>query len=128
MLTMNVRGFIFRQITNYRKMKDLTKKFKALSDKQRIRILKMLEAKPMRVCEVAEVLQLAVSTVSKHLSILSDADFVKSKKQERWVYYRLNKEQGDEYTAQLLSLIHKTLSDETQGLVDEKKTRRISMK
>ena len=109
-------------------MKDITKKFKALSDNQRIRILKMLEAKPMCVCEVAEVLQLAVSTVSKHLSILSDADFVKSKKQERWVYYRLNKEQGDEYTAQLLSLIHKTLSDETQGLVDEKKTRRISMK
>ncbi|HMA63320.1 MAG TPA: metalloregulator ArsR/SmtB family transcription factor [bacterium] len=71
-------------------MNELIKIFKALSDQNRLRIVKMLEEKPMCVCEITEVLQLANSTVSKHLSILRNAGLIVSEKEGRWINYRLN--------------------------------------
>jgi len=71
-------------------MREFTKIFKALSDPNRLRILKMLEKKPLCVCEITEALQLATSTVSKHLSILRDAGFIIDKKDGKWVNYILD--------------------------------------
>lgn len=62
---------------------------KALSDPQRVRILMMLRPGELCVCQIVEVLALAPSTVSKHLSILSGAGLVDSRKEGRWAYYRL---------------------------------------
>ncbi len=62
---------------------------KALADQQRVRILMMLQAGDLCVCQIVEVLELAPSTVSKHLSILSAADLVVSRKEGRWAYFRL---------------------------------------
>ena len=49
----------------------------------------MLEVKPLCVCEITETLQLATSTVSKHLSILRDAGFIIDEKDGKWVNYTL---------------------------------------
>jgi len=73
-------------------MREITKLFKALSDPNRLRILKMLESKPLCVCEITEALQLATSTVSKHLSILRDAGFIIDEKDGKWVNYTLHSE------------------------------------
>lgn len=62
---------------------------KALSDPQRVRILMMLRPGELCVCQIVEVLALAPSTVSKHLSILSGAGLVDSRKEGRWAYYRI---------------------------------------
>ena len=62
---------------------------KALSDIQRIRILMMLRGGELCVCQIIAVLGLAPSTVSKHLSVLSTADLVVSRKEGRWAHYRL---------------------------------------
>lgn len=62
---------------------------KALSDIQRLRILMALRTGELCVCQVIEVLGLAPSTVSKHLSILSAAGLVDSRKDGRWAYFRL---------------------------------------
>ena len=71
-------------------MRSLIKIFKALSDQNRIRILKMLQIRSLCVCEITEVLNLATSTVSKHLSILRDADLIFDEKDGKWVNYHLN--------------------------------------
>ncbi|MCE9614758.1 MAG: metalloregulator ArsR/SmtB family transcription factor [Lentisphaerae bacterium] len=63
---------------------------KALSDPQRVRILMMLRPGELCVCQIVEVLALAPSTVSKHLSILSGAALVDSRKEGRWAYYRIS--------------------------------------
>jgi ArsR family transcriptional regulator len=86
-------------------MKKLTKAFKALSDSNRIRILKMLEVRPLCVCEITEVLGLATSTVSKHLSILRDAEFILDKKDGKWVNYYLNDKEDNEYINKLSQLL-----------------------
>jgi ArsR family transcriptional regulator, arsenate/arsenite/antimonite-responsive transcriptional repressor len=62
---------------------------KALADPQRLRILMMLRPGERCVCQIVEALALAPSTVSKHLSLLDAAGLVVSRKQGRWIYYRL---------------------------------------
>jgi len=62
---------------------------KALSDESRIRILMALNSGELCVCQVIELLNLAPSTVSKHISILKQARLVEGNKIGKWVYYRL---------------------------------------
>jgi ArsR family transcriptional regulator len=93
-------------------MREITRVFKALSDSNRLRILKMLEVKPLCVCEITEVLRLATSTVSKHLSILREADLISDSKEGKWVIYQLNPSTGNEQVNQLLPLIKKWLPED----------------
>jgi ArsR family transcriptional regulator len=61
----------------------------ALSDTNRLRALLALRNGELCVCKITELLRLAPSTVSKHMSILRDTGLVESRKQGRWIYYRL---------------------------------------
>lgn len=63
---------------------------KALADESRLRIVWMLEERPLCACEVQAVLGLAQSTVSRHLQILEDAGFVASERVGPWKNYRLH--------------------------------------
>jgi DNA-binding transcriptional ArsR family regulator len=62
---------------------------KALSDENRVRVLLALDGRELCVCQLIELLGLAPSTVSKHMSILANARLVESRQQGRWRYYRL---------------------------------------
>lgn len=61
----------------------------ALSDPGRIRLLAGLRDGERCVCQLIDVIGLAPSTVSKHLSILHDVGLVLRRKKGRWAYYRL---------------------------------------
>jgi len=70
-------------------MRALLKTTKALSDRTRLRILRLLSGGELCVCQVVAALQLAPSTVSRHLSLLEDAGLVAMRRNGRWAYYRL---------------------------------------
>src|SRR5262245_66558683 len=70
-------------------MREVVTIAKALSDENRVRILAILEGRELCVCQVIELLGLAPSTVSKHLSILKQARLIDGRKDGRWMYYRL---------------------------------------
>ena len=70
-------------------MKDALKIFGALSDESRLRMLFALRHGELCVCQLIELMGLSASTVSKHLSILRDAGLLESRKDGRWVYYRM---------------------------------------
>jgi ArsR family transcriptional regulator, arsenate/arsenite/antimonite-responsive transcriptional repressor len=93
--------------------RNLVKAFKALSDPNRLRILKMLEGRELCVCEVRAVLDLSVSTVSKHLTILRDADLISDHKDGKWVNYRLNKRADSRFTRALLDLVNASIDNDT---------------
>ena len=93
-------------------MKNLIKIFKALSDMNRLRILKMLEVRPLCVCEVTSVLGLANSTVSKHLSILKDVELIIDTKDGKWVNYHLNTQAKGEYISPLFPLLKNWLPND----------------
>ena len=63
---------------------------KALSDPNRVKIVKMLQHRLMCVCELREALQIAQPSVSKHLKVLEEAGLVDYKKDGLWVNYHLN--------------------------------------
>ena len=105
-MTYHVYNTIVRQTTNYkasrtkvrgRKENDMhheasrttLRVTKALADLQRVRILMLLQGGELCVCQIMEVLGLAPSTVSKHLSLLNAAGLVDARKAGRWAYYRL---------------------------------------
>jgi len=62
---------------------------KALADENRVRMLLALRGGELCVCQITELFGLAPSTVSKHLSILYQAGLAESRKDGRWMYYRL---------------------------------------
>jgi ArsR family transcriptional regulator len=62
---------------------------KALSDEPRVRALLALREGELCLCQVIELLDLAPSTVSKHMSLLKQAGLVQQRKAGRWHYYRL---------------------------------------
>ncbi len=102
-------------------MRQGIKTFKALSDPNRIRIIKMLQIKPLCVCEITEVLDLATSTVSKHLSMLRDAGFIVDEKDGKWVNYRVEESEWNKYSAEIIPLMHAWFNDDDQVQSDKVK-------
>lgn len=67
---------------------------KAVSDPSRLRTLMVLRNGELCVCQIIALLQLAPSTVSKHMSILRNAGLITGRKQEKWMYYQLPEKPG----------------------------------
>lgn len=62
---------------------------KALADQSRVRLLAVMEGHELCVCQLVDLIELAPSTVSKHLSVLRSARLIESRKEGRWIYYGL---------------------------------------
>lgn len=107
-------------------MRSHLKVFKALSDKNRLRIMKMLEVKPMCVCEITAVLNLASSTVSKHLSLLHEAELIEDRKKGKWVNYSLAKKNRMPFVSEMLKLLRRSLKDDLGVLADMKKAEEVN--
>ena len=71
-------------------MEATMKAIKALADDSRVRIIWMLEERPLCVCEIQAVLGLAQSSVSRHLQLLEEAGYIVSERRGSWKDYRLN--------------------------------------
>ena len=91
---------------------------KALADPQRMRILMMLEPGELCVCQIVEVLGLAPSTVSKHLSLLAEADLIISRKDGRWAFYQLAGAEAGLLAKTLLDGVRAALCDDRQIMAD----------
>ena len=96
------------------KMKNFIKVMKALSDPNRVRIVKMLQHKLMCVCEIQEALQISQSSVSKHLKILEEAGLVDYKKDGLWVNYYLTDGRKSPYVSSLMGNLRHWLEDEPE--------------
>ena len=68
----------------------MSKAFKALSDKTRREILKMLNEKDMNAGEIAEHFNMSKPSISKHLDILREAELISSEKKGQFVIYSIN--------------------------------------
>jgi DNA-binding transcriptional ArsR family regulator len=62
---------------------------KALSDETRVRALLALRDGELCLCHIVALLQLAPSTVSKHLDVLCQAGLIERRKDGRWAHFRL---------------------------------------
>lgn len=94
---------------------------KALADANRVRALCALRGGELCVCQLIELLGLAPSTVSKHLSILNQAGLVETRKEGRWVHYRLPRKPISEVASSMTRETFQALAGTDAILADEKR-------
>jgi len=94
---------------------------KALADQNRMRALLALQSEELCICQIIALLKLAPSTVSKHMSLLKQAGLVSSRKDGRWVYYRLPENHDSRVAAEFITLCKGLLKSDTAILTDRKK-------
>ena len=63
---------------------------RALSDPIRREILEMLRSGRMSAGEIAEKFPVSGAAVSKHLSVLKEADLIRDAREGKFIYYELN--------------------------------------
>ncbi len=95
-------------------MKSFLKVMKALSDANRVKIIKLLQQKMMCVCELQGALKIAQPTVSKHLKILEEAGLVDYVKDGLWVNYFLSDGQNSPYASSVLGNLKHWLEDDPE--------------
>jgi ArsR family transcriptional regulator len=93
-------------------MRKFLKVMKALSDPNRVKMVKLLQHKVMCVCEIQAALGLAQSTASKHLKILEEAGLITYYKDKLWVNYSLADGSDSPYAANLLGSLKHWLDDD----------------
>lgn len=98
---------------------------KALADENRLRLLMALCRQELCVCQLTELLGLALSTVSRHLTILRQAGLIEARKEGRWMYYQEAAVQAGSPEQRALDWVHSTLANDPQTLEDAQRLKAI---
>jgi len=98
---------------------------KALADGNRLRALMALTDGELCVCQIIELLGLAPSTVSKHMSILRQARLVEARKEGRWMYYRRAGRHSAKAIREALAWLRGNLADTPEITRDSKRLQKI---
>lgn len=73
-------------------MKEVMKLLKVLADETRLRIMFLLLQDECCVCEISGILSIPQPRVSQNLAKLRSLNLVKDRRQDKYMYYQLNKE------------------------------------
>jgi DNA-binding transcriptional ArsR family regulator len=98
----------------------------ALSDPNRVRALLFLRDGELCVCQIIEMLGLAPSTVSKHMSLLLAAGLVKKRKAGRWNYYARVAE-GAAPVLTAIAWVDTSLDRDAGALADRRRLKRLRL-
>jgi ArsR family transcriptional regulator len=99
-------------------METIAQAFQSLEEETRLRILALLlEEQELCVCDLMAVLQLPQSTVSRHLSHLRKAGWLRVRREAVWLYYSIAKPLGP-LQQSLLPILRHFLSDEATVKAD----------
>ena len=85
--------------------KEMALVFKALSDENRIRILRLLHGGEKCACKLLEELDISQPTLSHHMKILCDAGIVTGRKEGKWIHYSMCGEGVDHVRALMKDLL-----------------------
>jgi ArsR family transcriptional regulator, arsenate/arsenite/antimonite-responsive transcriptional repressor len=98
---------------------------KALSDTNRLRVVAMLTIRPLCVCEIDQVLDISLSTISANLRKLTNAGLVYFEKEGKWIIYHLSKEKKFK---DLLDAVLSMASNHDMIQKDKKMLKKVSRK
>ena len=106
-------------------MKDFVNITKALADENRLRMLMGLENGELCVCQITELMGLAMSTVSKHLSVLYQAGLVNARKEGRWMYYSLPAKGAPTVAREAVAWVRRSLDGNERIAQDAKQLKKV---
>lgn len=98
---------------------------KALGDASRMRALLACRRRELCVCQITELLGLAPSTVSKHLSILKRAGLLESRKRGRWIFYRVPERPASKAAREALAFVGAALARDGEAAADRRQIEAI---
>lgn len=84
------------------------KKFKILSDPNRIKIIEFLSCGEMCACTILEKLNITQPTLSHHMKKLEEANLITIRKDGLWTYYSLNRSQIKDLLIFMLQITFET--------------------
>ncbi|MEX0654130.1 MAG: metalloregulator ArsR/SmtB family transcription factor [Phycisphaeraceae bacterium] len=82
---------------------------KALSDETRVKALLSLRGGELCLCELVDLLDVAPSTASRHMTLLWQAGLVQRRKDGRWHYFRLVGEDAPATVRDALAWVFRTI-------------------
>lgn len=93
--------------TDHQQVEEAAAFFAALSDPNRLAILKLLidNQGEICVCDITGNFALGQPTISHHLKILRDTKFVTTSKRGKWVYYSLDRQKAEEVKTLLAAIL-----------------------
>lgn len=106
-------------------VREFERALKAAADPTRCRILKLLEPGPLCVCQIQAVLEMAPSTISKHLALLKAAGLVDDRRAGRWIHYRLDTVHRNPWAPRILELLRGPLDREPMIVADRQRLRKV---
>jgi ArsR family transcriptional regulator len=107
-------------------MKEVLAITKALADENRVRVLVFLKEGELCLCQIIEMLKLAPSTVSKHMTVLHGAGLVKARKEGRWMFYSLPSANSvSAEVAAALRWVQDSLADDRQVREDAERLKAV---
>jgi ArsR family transcriptional regulator len=95
--------------------------FKALGDSTRLRIAHLLDGTEVCVCHVHEALGLSQPKVSRHLAYLRRAGFVTTRREGRWIYYKLSAAATSPLVQRILAATAETLHEIAPCAIDRRR-------
>ena len=118
---------MFRYMAKYRNrdLEDTIAITKALADEHRVRALMALGRGELCACQLTELLGLAPSTVSRHMSILRQARLVEVRKEGRWSHYRLAEAETSDEARSALDWLEAALGRAPELREDARRLREI---
>lgn len=84
--------------------------FKALGDRTRLEIIKMLKDKELCVCDILAAFSSSQPAISHHLKILKAAGLVTDAREGKWIYYTVN----DDALSYLQGFLHEQVSTQSK--------------
>jgi ArsR family transcriptional regulator len=109
-------------------MRDFLAVTKALGDETRVRALMALRDRELCLCQIIDLLGLAPSTVSKHMTLLQQAGLVERRKEGRWHFYRLAGATTAPHVRQVLDWALETMKKDPMITEDAQSLRRVCAK
>jgi ArsR family transcriptional regulator, arsenate/arsenite/antimonite-responsive transcriptional repressor len=116
---------ILRSLAKYVSMKSFLNMTKALADENRARLLMALRDGELCVCQLTELMGLAMSTVSKHLSILYQAGLVAARKDGRWMYYSLPGKGAPAAAREVVGWVRRSLAKNERIAEDARRLKKV---
>jgi DNA-binding transcriptional ArsR family regulator len=107
---------------NFKSVLSITR---AMADETRLRVLLALAEKPLCLCQIAELFGLAASTMSKHMSILQQAELVDGRKKGRWMHFALAGNGSGKTVRQALAWAARSTEGDERIAADRKRLREV---
>ena len=94
--------------------------FKALADRTRLRLISLIGDSEVCVCFLVVILKISQPKISRHLAYLRRAGIVRSRRDGKWMHYRLA-EPPDEHAARIFREVRVALAEHPELQRDREK-------